>query len=207
MRATWDETWLTLAHGIAKRSLCSRDQVGAVIVSEDNTPLMASYNGSPSGFPHNDKPCTEWCPRARGDNGRWVYRDTNGMYQPEHDVTYIKGVPYWKLSSRPGEAWAELDTDAYKFLGYTWETDLDPNYEDCPSLHAEANGLSRSSHIHRKGGTIYVTSDVCHQCAKLVANSGLSRVVVDQRTPREHRKADESYNFLETCGLEVVLIY
>jgi deoxycytidylate deaminase len=196
---------MTLAHGIAQRSLCTRDKVGAVIVSADNTPLMASYNGSPSGFPHNDQPCTEWCPRARGDDEVWTHDGTSG---PGHETHYIQGVTYWRyLSDHPDNQWQPLSDDAtYEALGYVKKTRLSPTYDDCPALHAEANGLSRSNHIHRSGGTIYVTSDVCHTCAKLVANSGLVRVVVDRRTPREYRNSDQSYEFLKTCGLEVVLI-
>jgi deoxycytidylate deaminase len=59
VRPTWDETWMAHAHEIAKRSLCDRDKVGAVIVASDNIPLISSYNNPPRGFPHNEKTCNQ----------------------------------------------------------------------------------------------------------------------------------------------------
>jgi dCMP deaminase len=64
-RITWDEVWMRTAMTIAERSLCSRAQVGAVIVSQDNRVQSAAYNGPPPGFAHMDKRCVEWCRRAQ----------------------------------------------------------------------------------------------------------------------------------------------
>lgn len=80
-----------------------------------------------------------------------------------------------------------------------------PDYSDCYTIHAEANALLKSDYTRRKGGTIYTTSHVCWGCAKLIANSGLSRVVVDSDAAHNHRNPLASYNFLTECGLEVVL--
>lgn len=63
-RPSWDETWLSVARTVARRSLCSRDQVGAVIVSATNRLLETGYNGPPGGFETEDKPCLFWCSRA-----------------------------------------------------------------------------------------------------------------------------------------------
>lgn len=82
---------------------------------------------------------------------------------------------------------------------------LDPEYYDCPALHAEANALSVCDRSVREGGTIYVTSGICWNCAKLIANSGLKRVVVLVKPEFTHRNADASYQFLEQCGLKVDL--
>lgn len=80
---------------------------------------------------------------------------------------------------------------------------LRDGYVDCPALHAEANALLTSDRTLRAGGTIYVTSDVCYSCAKLIANSGLFAVVVDTQHDAPHRNAGTSYDFLVACGLEV----
>jgi dCMP deaminase len=79
--------------------------------------------------------------------------------------------------------------------------DRSPGYDDCPSLHAEANAISVCDHPARSGGTLYVTSHVCFACAKLIANSGVARVVV--RTDREdaHRRPEASYQFLGELGI------
>lgn len=84
-------------------------------------------------------------------------------------------------------------------------TDRSPVYDDCPSLHAEANAISVGDYLNRAGGTIYVTSHTCMPCAKLIANSGLSTLVVAADGAASHRSPDEVYAFLESCGVDVVL--
>lgn len=84
-------------------------------------------------------------------------------------------------------------------------TELSPVYDDCPSLHAEANALIRSNHTERIGGVIYVTSHICFGCAKLIANSGIKRVVVDTDKADAHRNPLASYQFLRQCGIAVQL--
>src|SRR5262245_13898137 len=75
-RPTWDETWLVVADAIALRSVCSRSQVGAVIVSPTNRIVATGYNGPPSGWipdtagklaempPDFYTNCAHWCPRS-----------------------------------------------------------------------------------------------------------------------------------------------
>lgn len=63
-RSNWDETWMHVSYAIAQRSLCDRDQVGAVIVTSDNSVVSVGYNGPPSGFDHGDETCFLWCPRT-----------------------------------------------------------------------------------------------------------------------------------------------
>jgi dCMP deaminase len=67
-RPNWDEVWMQFADTIALRSKCSRAQVGCVIVDKDQNVLSASYNGPPSKY-IADGPCTNWCPRGRGEGG------------------------------------------------------------------------------------------------------------------------------------------
>jgi deoxycytidylate deaminase len=91
--------------------------------------------------------------------------------------------------------------------GFTPKYTLEKDYSDCPSGHAETNAISRSNFESRQGATLYVTSDVCIPCAKIVANSGIKRVVVDDREPHPHRNSEASYEFLKTCHIEVVLLH
>lgn len=52
-RPTWPETWMTVAKTMAQRSYDPRLQVGAIIVSEDNTQMLSvGYNGNYKGGPH-----------------------------------------------------------------------------------------------------------------------------------------------------------
>lgn len=55
----------------------------------------------------------------------------------------------------------------------------------CYAIHAEANALLYSDRSARIGGTIYVGGVPCFGCAKLIAGSGLGKVVYvedDSRT-------------------------
>lgn len=52
-RPSWHETWMSIAKTVAERSYDTRLKVGAIIVSDDNTRLLAlGYNGNYRGGPH-----------------------------------------------------------------------------------------------------------------------------------------------------------
>mgnify|MGYP001395130603 CR=1 FL=1 len=52
-RPSWDKVWMNVAHTISERSVDPRHQVGAIIVTEDNTQLLAlGYNGNYKGGPN-----------------------------------------------------------------------------------------------------------------------------------------------------------
>jgi dCMP deaminase len=54
---TWNETMMTLARVMAKRSKDPHTQVGAVLVSPDKKRIHLGYNGFPTGMAEND---TRW---------------------------------------------------------------------------------------------------------------------------------------------------
>lgn len=51
------------------------------------------------------------------------------------------------------------------------------DYTNCFSLHAEINALLYADRSDIRGGTMYITAAPCWDCAKAIANSGLSSVV------------------------------
>jgi len=54
MRPKWDDVWMQTANIISKRSYDPRYQVGAIVVTEDNTQVLAvGYNGNYSGGPNS----------------------------------------------------------------------------------------------------------------------------------------------------------
>lgn len=68
-------------------------------------------------------------------------------------------------------------------------------------LHAEANAitkLARSSN-NSDGATLYVTASPCIECAKLIIQSGIKRVVYGEKY-----RLDEGINLLKRAGVEVV---
>lgn len=53
IRPTWDEVWNSVVHEIAERSVDDRLKVGAIVVTTDNTQVLAvGYNGNYSGGPN-----------------------------------------------------------------------------------------------------------------------------------------------------------
>ena len=53
MRPEWDEIWMTFAKNMSRRSYDPRHQVGAVVVTEDNTQVLSvGNNGNHSGGPN-----------------------------------------------------------------------------------------------------------------------------------------------------------
>tara|TARA_R110002110_G_scaffold211268_1_gene423929 strand:- start:727 stop:1137 length:411 start_codon:yes stop_codon:yes gene_type:complete len=67
-------------------------------------------------------------------------------------------------------------------------------------LHAESNALTKLSRGTQKseGATLYVTLSPCFECAKLIIQSGIRRVVCG------HKYSDQSgVDFLRTCKVTV----
>ena len=58
LRPSWDSIWMDMAETIAQRSHHPTFQVGAIVVTEDNTQVLSiGYNGSYKGGPN--KPLSE----------------------------------------------------------------------------------------------------------------------------------------------------
>jgi dCMP deaminase len=70
-------------------------------------------------------------------------------------------------------------------------------------LHAEANAitkLARSSN-NSEGATIYITASPCIECAKLIIQAGIKRVVYGEK----YRLTD-GIELLQRAGIEVVYL-
>ena len=67
-------------------------------------------------------------------------------------------------------------------------------------LHAEANAITKlaRSHNNSEGSTLYVTASPCIECAKLIIQSGIKRVVYGEKY-----RLDEGINLLKRAGVEV----
>lgn len=82
----------------------------------------------------------------------------------------------------------------------------DKGYGDCPTVHAEMNALLFADRRDFEGGTLYVTSSLCWDCGKVVANSGIATVVMEiDREADAHRDPEKTISFLESCGLDVIV--
>jgi dCMP deaminase len=63
-RPNWHVTRLAMARELARRSLCVRDRVGALIVDAEGKIIGEGYNGPPRGYRHSGLPCDRWCQRS-----------------------------------------------------------------------------------------------------------------------------------------------
>ncbi len=68
-------------------------------------------------------------------------------------------------------------------------------------LHAEANAITKlaRSHNNSEGATLYVTDSPCIECAKLIIQSGIRRIVF----ARQYRLT-EGVDLLRRAGLEIL---
>lgn len=70
-------------------------------------------------------------------------------------------------------------------------------------LHAEANAITKiaRSGNSSEGATIYVTTSPCIECAKLIIQSGIKRVVFSEKY-----RAEDGIELLKRANIEVVHI-
>ncbi len=70
-------------------------------------------------------------------------------------------------------------------------------------LHAEANAITKlaRSNNNSDGATIYITASPCIECAKLIIQSGIKRVVYGEK----YRLMD-GIELLERAGIEVAYL-
>lgn len=70
-------------------------------------------------------------------------------------------------------------------------------------LHAEANAITKlaASHNNSEGATIYITASPCIECAKLIIQSGIHRVVYG-----ELYRLDDGIKLLERANIDVLYI-
>jgi dCMP deaminase len=70
-------------------------------------------------------------------------------------------------------------------------------------LHAEANAITKiaRSGNNSDGATLYVTSSPCIECAKLIIQAGIKRVVYS-----EAYRLNDGVKLLERAGIEVISV-
>lgn len=70
-------------------------------------------------------------------------------------------------------------------------------------LHAEANAITKvaRSNNSSKGATMYVTASPCIECAKLIIQSGITRLCY-----AESYRLDDGLELLRKAGIEVAFV-
>ncbi len=80
----------------------------------------------------------------------------------------------------------------------------DENYKTKPYvLHAEANAITKVAHSNNssEGATLYVTSSPCIECAKLIIQAGIKRVVFS-----EEYHSDDGIKLLNRANIDIAHI-
>ncbi len=78
-RPEWDDIWMQMAHIISKRSYDPRYQVGAVVVTHDNTQVLAvGYNGNYAGGPNKVESTTP------GESGM-IHAEINALLKMDYN--------------------------------------------------------------------------------------------------------------------------
>ena len=70
-------------------------------------------------------------------------------------------------------------------------------------LHAEATAITKIARSNNSsdGATMYVTASPCIECAKLIIQAGIKRVVYS-----EHYRLEDGIELLKRAGIEVVFV-
>jgi len=102
-RPSWPEAWMSVAHIISKRSYDSRLQVGAIVVSDDNSQMLSmGYNGNYKGGPHE---------RESDDPGLsgFIHAEVNALVKCDFNFAKKK---HMYLTHSPCRACAKLIVNA-----------------------------------------------------------------------------------------------
>lgn len=133
--------------------------------------------------------------------------------QHELDVRYLKMARIWAENSyckrRQVGALIVKDkmiiSDGYNGTpsGFENVCEDENNVTKPYVLHAEANAITKiaRSSNNSDGATLYVTAAPCIECAKLIIQAGVSRVIYS-----EEYRIEDGINLLRRAGIEVKYI-
>lgn len=137
----------------------------------------------------------------------------NNLKQGRLDRVYLKMAKEWSENSycqRSKVGCLVVNNKTIISDGYNGTPSGFPNIceneknQTVPSvLHAEANAITKlaRSNNSSEGSTLYVTLSPCFECAKMIIQSGIVRVVYLE----QYRKT-ESFQLFEEAGIEITQI-
>lgn len=173
MKQKYIELYMDWAKRAAELSHAQRRHVGAVIVKDD-TVISYGYNGMPAGWNNN-------C-----EDKEYMSSDAGGWLNPAEII-----------ESWPFEEKVEMvdPDDGSYFITRRYRLKTKPEV-----LHAESNAIAKLAKSHNSGvgADIFVTTAPCLECAKLIYQSGISRVWFG-----DQYRDDRGVEFLKKSGVEV----
>ncbi len=138
---------------------------------------------------------------------------TNNNKQLLLDRRYLKMAQIWAENSyckrRQVGALLVKDkmiiSDGYNGtpVGFENQCEDEENKSKPYVLHAEANAITKvaKSNNSSNGATLYVTSSPCLECAKLIIQAGIKRVIF-----ADNYRLEDGINLLKRAAIEVVQV-
>jgi dCMP deaminase len=133
--------------------------------------------------------------------------------QQKIDVRYLQMAMIWSSNSyckrkQVGALLVKdkmIISDGYNGTPFGFENKCeDENNITLPYvLHAEANAITKvaKSNNSSEGSTLYITTSPCIECAKLIIQAGIARVVFSEKY-----RITEGLDLLDRAGVELVHI-
>ncbi|HUT45925.1 MAG TPA: AAA family ATPase [Sedimentisphaerales bacterium] len=179
-----EEVQMAAAYAQSNSSKCIKRHVGAVITVQQNGmqfPISMGFNENPPHVPT----CTasKACCKDEDMAAKLKARGKN-IYCPscgEHHVDL-------------SEPWTCKCGENLKECLYPSR-----NMELCTAIHAEERAILSLGGRKADGGRLYATTFPCFQCARLILDSGIKRVIYVEAYPMK-----ETTQFLEKNGVKVV---
>jgi deoxycytidylate deaminase len=178
-----EELQIAAAYALSDASSCIKRHVGAVVtVSRGGREFCIStgYNENPQGT----RRCIE--------NG--------GCIKDEHMASWFNAQEKLHCTAC-GRELHNLSIDSRCECGEALKDWLWPDrgMELCTAIHAEERAVRSLGDRSAENGTLYVTTFPCFQCARMILDAGITRVVYVEAYP-----SPESKDFLVRGGCEVV---
>jgi dCMP deaminase len=79
----------------------------------------------------------------------------------------------------------------------------DPDTKYPYVVHAEPNAILNCYTSDLTGCSIYVTQVPCHECAKLIIQSGISKVYYQSANVSDSKSSEAAQRLFETCGVKL----
>jgi len=187
----------------SKQSYCKRGQVGAVL-AKDGRILVTGFNGTISGHKNECEDEFYECPKCEA---RETKEENLVHTQLEHAPGAIGYVvkSYCKycnsIIDKQNVSGSLINMSLNELKNMNIPSNLKPVYKTNEfTLHAEQNVITYAakSGISTNNCTLYVTTSPCKQCAKLIAQSGISTVVY-----KTIYRDDSGIQFLRNVGVKV----
>lgn len=185
----------------SKQSYCKKKQVGAVL-ARDGRILATGYNGTISQKENKCEDEYYECPKCGNKSG--YIEDLVELYQseqPEMRSYLFDGFCKQCKSKIISNSISYFDFKNKNYNNQKQIIKLNPIIKTSEfTVHAEQNIITycAKNGISTDGTTMYVTMSPCKQCAKLIAQAGITKLIY-----RDNYKDMSGIEFLKKVNIKV----